>query len=25
MSDLYQEWLGRKADVKSLTKLYEIA
>ena len=24
MSDLYQEWLGRKADVKSLTKLYEI-
>jgi len=25
MSDLYQEWLGRKADVKSLIKLYEIA
>jgi len=25
MSSLYQEWLGRKADVKSLTKLYEIA
>lgn len=25
MGDLYQEWLGRKADVKSLTKLYEIA
>ena len=25
MSELYQEWLGRKADVKSLTKLYEIA
>ena len=25
MSALYQEWLGRKADVKSLTKLYEIA
>ncbi|MEA1953294.1 MAG: M3 family metallopeptidase [Campylobacterota bacterium] len=24
MSDLYQEWLGRKADVKSLVKLYEI-
>lgn len=24
MSDLYQEWLGRKADVKSLIKLYEI-
>ena len=24
MSELYQEWLGRKADVKSLTKLYEI-
>ena len=25
MSDLYQEWLGRKADVKSLIELYEIA
>ncbi|MBT8344385.1 MAG: M3 family peptidase, partial [Sulfurovum sp.] len=25
MSDLYEEWLGRKADVKSLIKLYEIA
>ncbi|MGB5505132.1 MAG: M3 family metallopeptidase [Sulfurovum sp.] len=25
MSELYEEWLGRKADVKSLTKLYEIA
>ena len=25
MSELYQEWLGRKADVKSLTKLYEIS
>ena len=25
MSELYREWLGRKADVKSLTKLYEIA
>jgi oligopeptidase A len=25
MSELYQEWLGRKPDVKSLTKLYEIA
>jgi len=25
MSALYQEWLGRKADVKSLIKLYEIA
>lgn len=25
MSDLYQEWLGRKPDVKSLIKLYEIA
>lgn len=25
MSELYQEWLGRKADVKSLIKLYEIA
>jgi len=24
MSDLYQEWLGRKADVKSLIELYEI-
>lgn len=24
MSQLYQEWLGRKADVKSLLKLYEI-
>jgi len=24
MSELYQEWLGRKADVKSLIKLYEI-
>jgi oligopeptidase A len=24
MSTLYQEWLGRKADVKSLIKLYEI-
>lgn len=24
MSDLYQDWLGRKADVKSLIKLYEI-
>jgi oligopeptidase A len=24
MSALYQEWLGRKADVKSLIKLYEI-
>ena len=24
MSELYLEWLGRKADVKSLTKLYEI-
>jgi len=24
MSELYREWLGRKADVKSLTKLYEI-
>ena len=24
MSELYQEWLGRKAEVKSLTKLYEI-
>ncbi len=24
MGQLYQEWLGRKADVKSLTKLYEI-
>jgi oligopeptidase A len=25
MSELYQEWLGHKADVKSLIKLYEIA
>ena len=25
MSEIYQEWLGRKADVKSLIKLYEIA
>jgi len=25
MSELYQKWLGRKADVKSLIKLYEIA
>ena len=25
MSDLYQEWLGRKPEVKSLTRLYEIA
>ncbi len=25
MSELYQEWLGRKADVQSLLKLYEIA
>jgi oligopeptidase A len=25
MSELYQAWLGRKADVKSLIKLYEIA
>jgi oligopeptidase A len=25
MSDLYREWLGRKADVKSLIRLYEIA
>lgn len=25
MSELYQAWLGRKADVKSLTKLYDIA
>ena len=25
MSALYQEWLGRKADVNSLIKLYEIA
>jgi len=25
MRTLYQAWLGRKADVKSLTKLYEIA
>lgn len=25
MSELYQEWLGRKADVQSLIKLYEIA
>jgi oligopeptidase A len=25
MSELYQEWLGRKADVKSLIKLYEIS
>ncbi len=24
MSELYQEWLGRKAEVKSLIKLYEI-
>jgi len=24
MSELYQEWLGRKANVKSLIKLYEI-
>lgn len=24
MSELYEAWLGRKADVKSLTKLYEI-
>ncbi|WP_309496785.1 M3 family metallopeptidase [Sulfurovum sp.] len=24
MSELYQDWLGRKADVKSLIKLYEI-
>ncbi len=24
MSELYQEWLGRKADVKSLIELYEI-
>ena len=24
MSELYQEWLGRKPDIKSLTKLYEI-
>ncbi len=24
MSELYQEWLGRKADVKSLIRLYEI-
>jgi len=24
MSDLYQEWLGRKTDLKSLIKLYEI-
>ena len=24
MSELYHKWLGRKADVKSLTKLYEI-
>jgi len=24
MSDLYKQWLGRKADVKSLIKLYEI-
>jgi len=24
MSQLYQEWLGRKADLKSLIKLYEI-
>ena len=24
MSSLYQEWLGRKADLKSLIKLYEI-
>jgi len=24
MSELYQKWLGRKADVKSLIKLYEI-
>ncbi|HSR73669.1 MAG TPA: M3 family metallopeptidase, partial [Sulfurovum sp.] len=25
MSELYEEWLGRKADVQSLIKLYEIA
>jgi len=25
MSQLYEEWLGRKPDVKSLTRLYEIA
>ncbi|WP_309499039.1 M3 family metallopeptidase [Sulfurovum sp.] len=25
MSELYEAWLGRKPDVKSLTKLYEIA
>ncbi|HEO98231.1 MAG TPA: M3 family peptidase [Epsilonproteobacteria bacterium] len=25
MSELYQEWLGRKPDVKSLTRLYQIA
>ena len=25
MSELYQEWLGRKADIKSLIKLYEIS
>ena len=25
MSELYQDWLGRKPQVKSLTKLYEIA
>ncbi|PHS33345.1 MAG: peptidase M3 [Sulfurovum sp.] len=25
MSELYAQWLGRKADVKSLIKLYEIA
>jgi len=25
MSELYQEWLGRKANVQSLIKLYEIA
>jgi len=25
MSELYQEWLGRKADVKSLIELYEIS
>ena len=25
MSELYQEWLGRKAEVKSLIKLYEIS
>jgi oligopeptidase A len=24
MSELYQEWLGRKADVKSLIKLYDL-